>query len=400
MQDKLTRVLEQQQPSKQQQYGYLGPVVNRETVPAECRTAVTTSKVETAAENWAADRHKPNNVMRGRKCFNCGSEDHLKRDCHLLTREPSDGRGRGSQVHEIRMAPLGDHAFVKTIVRKGNKETCISMLLDSGANTNILAQKYAHLCKSHVRPTKTCVTSATGEQVCILGEADLHFQIAGIKFCERFLISDDVSDCILSLKFLQNHAITWNFAQNTIVIQNREIPLQKVTQKSRVRKIFAVEKTVIPAGSEMCMPVKALFTRAADIKACWLADVGVVQNTVVTARTLMSNSILTALIVCNLTMRDFTINKNMLLSLATCNKDAFNDAQGTHTRTRTQTHEVNAIYAYYENRNDYGERDERCVNDVKGMGSNEKKRPIDTGLPTIVNGINQLADPSRMKHKK
>ena len=334
-------------PIEEQQFGYLGPAPSNfaSQNTQVCRPAVTNNTSVAAAENWPTNRNRDTYQARGRQCFECGSFQHLKRNCPSIVQDKASGKNDNNRLLEIKLEPLGNHAYLPVVAYRGSRRIPISMLLDSGSNANILTEKFTSLCKSHVRPSNTAVTSATGQQLCIVGEADLSFEVDGIKYCERFLISPSVSDCILSIKFLQKNAIVWHFDRNVVVAQGREISLKQVSEKACVRKICAVEDTVIPAQCEMCIPVNALFNRMTDRKLNYLSEVNRVRDAIVTARALLSDKIESSLIVCNITPRDFCIRKNMVLSTAVRNVEVV-EQNRTRTHCTIMSCRTNALFAY------------------------------------------------------
>ena len=360
--------------------------------------AVVPSASAAVAENPGNDRATYMNTTRGRKCYHCGSESHIKRNCEIFKNQVYAGQQpKTANISAVKLAPVGNHAFVKATACKNRKKTDILFLIDSGANCNVLDKKFAHLCRSHIRPCNVQVQSATGKTIGILGQADLYFEIGGIKLKERFLISSDVQESILSINFLQNNGCVWNFATNHLELQGQSIALQRVAEAARVRKLIATDSVLVPAKHEALLPVKALVTRTADFHANWLTDVTCINDRVITARTILSDRILNGIKVCNPTDRDCVISRNTVVTVATHDSNTRSNVPVDIHDGRTE-YRNNVLYAYYTDnmkccdqlaRNNYLNCQTEC-SDKKSLQSDSDKSDCDLS----VSEIKTLTDPA------
>src|ERR1043165_8236878 len=70
------------------------------------------------------------------------------------------------------------------------------------------------------------------------------------------LVTEQLTELILGLEWLERHGASWNFAEQMIRIRDQIVPLQKVSPRKKryCRRIVVAEMRQIPPISEMNIP--------------------------------------------------------------------------------------------------------------------------------------------------
>ena len=69
------------------------------------------------------------------------------------------------------------------------------------------------------------------------------------------VVTEEVEDLILGIDWLGRHRCRWSFAQILIEIDEKIVRLISRSRQSILRRIYAVEKTTVPAGHTINVPV-------------------------------------------------------------------------------------------------------------------------------------------------
>ena len=74
------------------------------------------------------------------------------------------------------------------------------------------------------------------------------------------VVSEEVDDLILGIDWLGPHRCRWSFAQNLIEIDGKVVRLISHPCQNMLRRIYAIENIVVPAGHTTNVPMTMAFT--------------------------------------------------------------------------------------------------------------------------------------------
>jgi len=190
------------------------------------------------------------------------------------------------------------------------------MLIDSGCDSNILPKRFAKNVKLDLSD-QSFVTVANGSKVEILGSAFMTFFLNGQKLRERFLVANDIDECILGFSFLKNHRCVWNFDSACIDINGKSIKLKQRAGKSSERRMYVRENVHVPKNSYKNVPVRMPYSNLYNPTADWLSDAKSLRPGLFLARTLLPESDeLAALCAVNVSGKDQFLRRDLSLGEA------------------------------------------------------------------------------------
>jgi len=150
----------------------------------------------------------------------------------------------------VRYVEGSTNAYVS--VRVAGKD--LSALIDTGSELSLAPASLVH--NKDLRRSDQVLRAANGTTIHILGETTLHCEISGMSFEVPCLVTEQLTELILGLEWLERHGASWNFAERTIKIRDQIVPLQKVRPRNKnyCRRIALAEKRQVPPLSEMNIP--------------------------------------------------------------------------------------------------------------------------------------------------
>ena len=122
-------------------------------------------------------------------------------------------------------------------------------LLDTGYDTSVVSRRV--ISNELLKPTTQKFYAVSGTERALLGEVELTLKLAYFEATAAVAVSEEVDDLILGIDWLGRHRCRWSFAQNLIEIDGRVVRLINRPRRSQLRRIYAVDNTVIPAGHAM-----------------------------------------------------------------------------------------------------------------------------------------------------
>ena len=126
-------------------------------------------------------------------------------------------------------------------------------LLDMGCDTSVVSRRV--IPNELLKPTTQKLYAVNGTEITMLGEVELTLKLADFEVTAAVVVSEEVDELILGIDWLGHHRCRWSFAQNLIEIDGRVVRLINRLRKSQLRRIYAVDNTVIPAGHAINVPV-------------------------------------------------------------------------------------------------------------------------------------------------
>ena len=114
-----------------------------------------------------------------------------------------------------------------------------------------------------LKPTTQKLYASNGMEIAMLGEVKLTLMLADYEVTAAMVVSEEVDDLILGIDWLGCQRYRWSFAQNLNEIGGKVVRLINRPRRSMLKRIYAVEDTVIPAGHVINVPVTMPCRRSA-----------------------------------------------------------------------------------------------------------------------------------------
>ena len=215
------------------------------------------------------------------QCFVCGEIGHWRNEC---PNRPSYGAtGNDVRMNAISASARPAEIYVDARIH-GKHVVC---LLDTGCEHTIVGRKLLPN-NSHVFNTDLKLFAANGTPIPLCGAASLKFTIDGYPMTVKAVVTDALEELILGVDWLSANKCIWDFGSATLRCQDKTLKIHRRTQRGFVRRIYAAEEIIIPAGHQRDVPVKMALGGLQEPLANWLLEPKLVAKGIVVARMLMS----------------------------------------------------------------------------------------------------------------
>ena len=101
------------------------------------------------------------------------------------------------------------------------------------------------------------------------------------------VVFEEVNDLILGIDSLGSHRCRWSFAKNLIKIDEEVVRLISRPRQNMLRRIYAVDSTIIPAGHTTSVPVTMTLSTLRQASGDWAVEPRSLGTGLLAARTLM-----------------------------------------------------------------------------------------------------------------
>ncbi|MCG8076675.1 MAG: retroviral-like aspartic protease family protein, partial [Candidatus Thiodiazotropha taylori] len=193
-----------------------------------------------------------------RRCFGCGSENHLKRNCPKNQESKETDVKPDQQMKNVSNAWAGLYANCKV----NNIQT--QCLVDTGATLTLLSIPMWESLRPCSSPTlekyEGNVFTASGTPLEIKGKTSVFIEINGMHCLCKVVVASIDLDLILGLDFFRDHNCLIDVSTNTLTIQGKPCKLD-CSGSIGCYRIAVQEKIEIPAMSEMVIEGKVLGLR-------------------------------------------------------------------------------------------------------------------------------------------
>jgi hypothetical protein len=251
---------------------------------------------------------------KNKKCYNCSSQLHLWAQCP--ERKPTDRNRPWQQARVNQLTSLGAHFYVPTLVNKGGQSFHTNFLLDTGSNAEIVPEYFSKWSTSAMKPVKTRVYSASGQEIPITGAISLDLTIGNTRMTCQFLCSPYITEAILGIQWLLANKANWQIAEGTLSIRGHTIQLLHSPESNRVRRIYAAEDVKVPPLHVCLIPIRMPRDNVSGKPACWSTEPRAIGNKLLAPRCLLNDQTSGFLEVANPVAQPAYIRKNALLGKA------------------------------------------------------------------------------------
>ena len=219
---------------------------------------------------------KPQDRSKVRKCYNCGSDEHLKRNCPMPPKESSENgqkmldssnASRNEGLHEGRDNPTDGQCsrVVRSLNESGLYATArihgmdTYLLIDTGATVSVLSKVcFENIAGSeNFKLTKVQgdVLSASGSALKVLGKVLIHFMLNDTELHHEMIVADITLDGILGLDFLVKHRAIINMRTQNLCVDGLQHPIQ-LEGSAEKYKVAVIHRVVIPPRAELLVEGK------------------------------------------------------------------------------------------------------------------------------------------------
>ncbi|XP_064631659.1 uncharacterized protein LOC135489953 [Lineus longissimus] len=135
------------------------------------------------------------------------------------------------------------------------------MLLDTGAALTLVSGDLWRRCPSSsgrpLQEVDASLQSATGEELKILGMADVPLGLGSSQFSHPVVVVENLAhECLLGSDFLQAQGCSIDYRTATLEVAGNEVPLRNQQGVLKVCRVIMGRNTRIPAGTEMILAGK------------------------------------------------------------------------------------------------------------------------------------------------
>ena len=190
-----------------------------------------------------------------RKCYICGSEDHLKWACP--EQKPQDEKPKEeNEKHQSKfVASKSSGLYLDCKVNSVPSE----FLVDTGATLSILSIKAWDVLSQNssmmLQPFQSEVYTASGNPIDVKGKVQVMVDVNGIQCLTEMVVADIDVDGILGLDFLKKNNCTLDMNRDILTVKGRTCKLS-VDGKIGCYRISVSETVSIPSMSEVIIEGK------------------------------------------------------------------------------------------------------------------------------------------------
>ena len=249
-------------------------------------------------------------------CRNCYNRGHWAMDCPYRSYsrngttgdEQADGRAFVNGVHGDYQQQSSE-TYIDAVFQG---HVSVSLLVDTGSERSIVPRRV--VANVNLSPGTTELFAANGNKLNVLGSTRLFFTVNGKSLYADVLVSDSVDECILGYDFLRRNHCKWLFDDGILIIDGLSVKLKHRPSRCNVRRIYVGESVVIPAETQVNVPVVMPLSNLHAPKGDWLVEPKEVRPGLLMARSLLSDSDnYCAVRLINLSPKDQRVDRGMLI---------------------------------------------------------------------------------------
>ena len=219
-----------------------------------------------------------------RKCFTCGSEDHVKPRCPLnKKKERNKTTTKETATHQTKfVANKSSGLYVDCKINNIPTEC----LVDIGATLSIISIKAWDIINQSSAMTlntfKTEIYTASGNPIDVKGKMTVMVEVGGVKCITDMVVADIDIDAIHGLNFLKNNDYKLNIEDDTLELKGKTCKLN-VAGRIGCYRVTVAEDVELPSRAEIVhMPI---------IKASDLAIIEPTQKSFITGKGIVAKAL-------------------------------------------------------------------------------------------------------------
>ena len=254
--------------------GTAGPSMST-AAPSSSRAPRHGSSAGTTAASYG--RFVPTSAVAQKVCYRCGDSTHLMRNCtaprqgvrgvsdntrvDLAAARDATTANTRSDVCSVEApscglrGPVNGHVYIEVRVRDRRHLA----LVDSGCELSLAPNNMVDV--NRLQPTTQRVFAANGTPINVVGETDVHMNVNGKQMSACVLVSPDVSELMLGIRWLEEKRAVWNFRERSLNIDGISIPLQSKESAKMCWRVYVQDVTVSAPRIQTDVPVSSTVNR-------------------------------------------------------------------------------------------------------------------------------------------
>src|ERR1043165_1249582 len=222
-------------------------------------TAAGTNRVQRKPSSFDRTRkarksRKYNPERSKKRCFACGQLGHYVKTCPQNLSSPFRPREEEDTAEQATLHQVKGSNTAYLSLRVNGKPTLA--LVDTGSELSIAP---ASLVQSKdITGSEQLLRAANGTAIQVRGEVVLQCQAEGYRFEVPCLVSEQISELILGLSWLEQQDVQWNLGQRTMRINGHFLPVCSKRPESSCRRIAVSSDVTVPARSELDVEAHAV----------------------------------------------------------------------------------------------------------------------------------------------
>src|SRR5678815_3710667 len=140
-------------------------------------------------------------------------------------------------------------------------------LLDTGSELTLAPASLVR--REDIRSSSQTLRAANGTSIRVLGEASLTCELDGHSFEVNCLITEQISELILGLEWLESQHALWNFGERWVKIQNHTFPIRTRKRQGNCRRIVVAQDVRVPPLSELDINTYAVVSHLRSTDGQW-----------------------------------------------------------------------------------------------------------------------------------
>src|SRR5688572_23691658 len=128
---------------------------------------------------------------------------------------------------------------------------------------------------------------ASGTTIRVLGEVTVNCELYGIRFQTPCLVTEQLSEMILGLSWLEQQNAVWNFRERWIQFQGQRFPVYRMAGSAKCRKVALARDVHVPPMCELDVEVYAVLPNLKADFRLWATRSQVLDSGVLVASSLL-----------------------------------------------------------------------------------------------------------------
>ena len=236
-------------------------------------------------------RNSPTNNWKSRRsdkrCYRCHQLGHLQRNCPRMPPPNRENtRANEDEVDETANARVikgSTNAYLPLRVNGRN----VLALVDTGSEMSLIPA--SAIRKQDMKESQQLLKAANGTSIRVLGEIAVDCELSGQRFSAQCLVTEQLSEMILGLSWLEQQNAIWNFRERWIRLQGQSFPLYSMAGTAKCRKVAVARDVQVPPMCELDVEVYAVLPHLKADDRLWATQSQVLNSGVILASTLLPN---------------------------------------------------------------------------------------------------------------
>ena len=221
---------------------------------------------------WRANQgapRSPNRQPYQRRCFSCGSTDHIIKDCKQKQQEQGTQKKETESMEEGGVKVIGKKSFGLFLTACINGKP-LSCLVDTGATLSIISSRAweaMDISSSTLTTFEQVISNASGSPIEVKGKTRVQIKVSKSTCNMDVIIADIDNEAILGLDYLKRNGCKIDTAKGDLTIQDETVKLDHVGYVGCCR-ITAQDRIQIPPRSEKIIQAKMSDSTFEEGKLC------------------------------------------------------------------------------------------------------------------------------------